>query len=155
MSESKDDQVSKDVNPKAEILVDAPAGAEAFAAAEGHDSHHSFVGVEKESINVGLVMGIVLGTVVIVTVLVSFAFTMTEVTVRETNELIISQTEYPELREVKAAAANKLTQYDVVNADAGKFQIPIDQAIVLMANEEYQNQAQKSYSEELVLLPPQ
>lgn len=84
MSESKD-QVSQEVNPKTEILVDAPAGAEAFANAEGHDSHHSLVGVEKESINVGLVLGIVLGTVVIVTALVSFAFSITEVTTREAN----------------------------------------------------------------------
>ena len=154
MSESKD-QVSKEVNPKAEIMVDAPAGAEAFAAAEGHDSHHSLVGVEKESINVGLVMGIVLGTVVIVSGLVAFAFTVTEVTVRETSEILISQTEYPELREVRAAAANRLTQYNVVNADAETYQIPIDQAINLMANEEYQNRDENSYSSELVLLPSQ
>jgi hypothetical protein len=154
MSESKD-QVSKDVNPKEEILVDAPEGAEAFAATEGHDSHHSFVGVEKESIDVKLVMGLILGTVVIVIALVTIGFTVTEVTARETNELIISQTEYPELREVRAAAANRLTQYDIIPGVEGKFQIPIDQAINLMANEAHQNRGQRAYSDELVLLPAQ
>lgn len=152
MSQSKDLE-SKDVNPKEELLVDAPSGAEAFASTEGHDSHHSFVGVEKESINVGLVLGIVLGTVVIVSGLVAFAFTMTEVTARETVANVIAATDYPELREVEAAAAASLTQYNIVNAQEQTFQIPIDQAINLIVNEQYQLSEDLEYSEELVLLP--
>ena len=157
MSEPNDLE-PKEVNPKAEVMVDAPAGAEAFAAAHGHDSHdshHSLVGVEKESINVGLVMGIVLGTVVIVAGLVAFAFTMTEVTSRKTNEVIMAQADYPELREARAAAASQLTQYDVVSAAEGIYQIPIDQAMNLMANEAYQNQDGSAISDEVVLIPPQ
>ena len=79
MSESKDLE-SKAVSDKEEILVDAPAGAEAFATTGSHDSHHSLVGVEKESIDTNLIFGIVLGTVLIVIGLVAVAFTLTEVT---------------------------------------------------------------------------
>lgn len=143
----------KEVNPEGEILVDAPAGAEAFAAAEGHDSHHAFVGVEKESINVRVVFGIVLGTVVIVVGLIAVGFTATEVTTRDTVAQIAAEADYPEIREIRAAAAARLDQYDVVDAEAETFQIPIDQAINLIVNEEYQSQAGKSYTDELVLLP--
>ncbi len=127
----------EEASPESEMLVDAPAGAEAFAATEGHDSHHALVGVEKESINVNLILGIVLGTVVIVTGLVVFAFTMTEVTSRERQVLMAAQTDYPELREVRAAAATRLEQYNVVNAQENTFQIPIDQAINLIVNEQH------------------
>ena len=152
MPEPKDIEPGN-VNPKAEFLVDAPAGAEAFAATEGHESHHALVGVEKEAVNVGLVLGIVFGTVVIVTSLVAFAFTMTEVTSRETVALINAQTDYPELRDARAAAAARLAQYNVVNAQEEKYQIPIDQAINLIVNEQHQNQTTADYTSELVLLP--
>ena len=144
----------KDVNPKPELLVDAPEGAEAFAAStDGHESHHALVGVEKEAVNVGVVMGIVFGTVVIVSSLVAFAFTMTEVTQRETLALINAQTDYPELREARAAAASRLAQYNIVNAQEETYQIPIDQAINLIVNEQYLNQDDTDYTSELVLLP--
>ncbi|MFK7848655.1 MAG: hypothetical protein AB8G77_25435 [Rhodothermales bacterium] len=143
----------KEVNPEGEILVDAPAGAEAFAAAEGHESHHSLVGVEKESINVGAVFGIVFGTVVIIVALIAVGFTVTLVTTKDTVAQIAAEADYPEIREIRAAAAARLEQYDVVDAEAATFQIPIDQAINLIVNEEYQNQAVKNYTDELVLLP--
>jgi len=143
----------KEVNPAGEILVDAQEGAEAFATAEGHESHHAFVGVEKESINVGVVFGIVFGTVLIVLVLVAVGFTVTEFTTRNTVAQITAEAEYPEIREVRAAAAARLDQYDIVDAEAATFQIPINQAINLIVNEEYQNQAGKNYTDELVLLP--
>ncbi len=141
------------VDSKAELLVDAPAGAEAFASTEGHGSHHALVGVEKESINVGLILGIVLGTVVIVTGLVSLAFTMTEVTNQETKAILVVEADYPELREVRAAAATRLTQYDVVNSNENIFQIPIDQAINMIVNEQHEAEKKSDLSGELVLLP--
>ncbi len=133
-------------------MVDAPGGAEAFAEVEGHDAH-GVVGVEKESISVPLVLAIVAVTIVIVIGLVSTAFTITIVNSQETLANSAAANEYPELREVEAAAAAALTQYDVVDAEAGVFQIPIDQAIDLMVNEAYENQAAGDYTDELVLQP--
>ena len=143
----------KEVNPEGEILVDAPEGAEAFAAVEGDDSHHAIVGVEKESINISLIFGIVVGTVVIVIALITVGFTATEYTTRNWVAQSAAEIDYPELREVRAAAASKLDQYGVVDADAATYQIPIDQAINLIVNEQYQNQEVKNYTEEIVLLP--
>ena len=152
MPEPKDTE-PKDANPKAELLVDAQSGAEAFAATEGHESHQALVGVEKEAVNVGMVLGVVFGTVIIVSSLVTFAFTMAEVTSRETLARINAQADYPELREVRADASTRLAQYNIVNAQEETYQIPIDQAINLIVNEQYQNQDVADYSSELVLLP--
>ncbi len=144
---------SKDIDPQDEaaLMVDAPSGAEAFAGAESDDTHHGLVGVEKESISVPLVVAIVAVTVVVIAGLVITGFTLTKMESQETLANSVSANEYPELREVEAAAAAALTQYDVVDADAGVFQIPIDQAIDLMVNEAYANQQGGSYSSELVL----
>ncbi|MEM8488617.1 MAG: hypothetical protein AAF564_23920 [Bacteroidota bacterium] len=144
---------SKDIDPQdqAALMVDAPGGAEAFAGAESDDLHHGLVGVEKESISVPLVLAIVVVTVVIVTGLVITGFTLTKMTSQETLANSSSASEYPELRDVEAAAAAALTQYGVVDAEAGVFQIPIDQAIDLMVNEAYANQEAGNYTNELVL----
>ncbi len=149
----------KDMDPQeeqqnVELMVDAPAGADAFAEAESDEGHHAFVGVEKESINVGLVSGIIVVTIVIVTALIIIAFTLTDVTSTETIATVIAETDYPELREVEAAAANQLMQYGIVDQDAQVFQIPIDRAIDLMVNEEFEQRGEQAYSDELVLIPP-
>lgn len=157
MPESKDpefkDKEPKNVDPKSDIMVDAPAGAEAFASTEGHDSHHALVGVEKESVDTSLLFGIILGTVVIVITLVIIAFTITDVKSRQYVSESVAAIDYPELREVRAAAASQLTQYGVVDAEGTSFRIPIDRAIDLMANEQHQNGDAGSYSDEVVLLP--
>ena len=41
----------------------------------------------------------------------------------------------PQVRTARAEAAKKLTQYHVIDADAGVYQIPIDRAIALEALE--------------------
>lgn len=144
---------SKDIDPQDEaaLMVDAPGGAEAFAEADSHDAHHGLVGVEKESISVPLVVAIIAVTLVVVTGLVITGFTLTIMKSQETLANSVSASEYPELREVEAAAAAALTQYDVVDADAGVFQIPIDQAIDLMVNEAHADQQGGNYTGELVL----
>ncbi len=141
------------MDPKSDLMVDAPAGAEAFASTEGHDVHHGLVGVEKESVDTSLLFGIILGTVAIVITLVIIAFMITDVKSRQFVSENVSSTDYPELREVRAAAASQLTQYDVVNAESNSFRIPIDRAIDLMANEQHQNGDAGSYTDEVVLLP--
>ncbi len=140
------------MDPKSDLMVDAPAGAEAFAATEGHDAH-GLVGVEKESVDISLLFGIIVGTVVIVVALIIIAFTITEVKSRQFESDNIEATDYPELREVRAAAASQLTQYDVVDAENNSFRIPIDRAIDLMANEQHESGSDGSYSDEVVLLP--
>ena len=147
----KENKPSSDV--ERELMVDAPSAAAAIAMEESGESHHHFVGVEEESVNAGLVIGIVLGVVVIVTGLVVFAFTITEVTTRDTMESILADIEYPDLRETRAASAALLNKYETVNAEEGSFRIPIDRAIDLMVNENFQSQADGNFSDELKLLP--
>ena len=152
MSEQKNIESSA-LDPDSGLMIDAPLAAGAMASEDAHGSHHNYVGVEKESVNAGAVIGIVLGVVVIVTGLVLFAFTITEVTSRETLANAVAEAGYPDLREARASAAGLLTQYDVIDAEAATFRIPIDEAINLIVNEEYQKQAEGEYSDELRLLP--
>lgn len=147
------DKEPKNVDPKSDLMVDAPAGAEAFASTEGHDSHHALVGVEKESVDTSLLLGIVTGTVVVVITLVTIAFIITDVNSRRYASEQVAATDYPELREVRAAAASQLTQYDVVDPESQTFRIPVEQAINLMANEQHQDGDVEAYTDEVVLLP--
>ena len=144
---------SPETNPDAGLMIDAPLAAEAMATEEAGHVHHHFVGVEDESVNTGLVMGIVLGVVVVVTGLVLFAFTITETTSQEIRQRVIAEAGYPDLREARAAAAARLTQYDDVDAASGIYRIPVDRAIDLMVNEHYQQQADGAFTDELKLLP--
>jgi hypothetical protein len=67
---------------------------------------------------------------------------------------VLAETTYPELREAMASAAGRLTQFGVVDQAQGVYRIPIDRAIDLMVNEQFQNGGAGDYSDELRLLPP-
>lgn len=130
--------------------------ASADAVETGHEDHHHVeFSVEAESLNVKLIGGIVLGTVIVVLGLILVGFTITEVTSRELVAESIAQTTYPELREARAAATARLMKYEVVDAANGVYRMPIDRAIDLMVNEQFQNKDEMSYSSELQLLPDQ
>ncbi len=148
----KQEQTTAGQPKDASAEVATPA-REAPASVEEQEGHSALEGVEKEFINVGFVMGIVLGTVVIVAGLVLFGFTMTEVTSRDIRTRVLSETAYPDIREARAAAAGRLNQYAVVDTAAGIYRIPIDRAIDLLVNEQYQNQQAEDYSNEVMLLP--
>jgi hypothetical protein len=91
---------------------------------------------------------------VIVAGLVLFGFTLTEVTSRDIRTRVLAETTYPELREARASAAGRLTQFGVVDQAQGVYRSPIDRAIDLMVNEQFQNGGAGDYSDELRLLPP-
>ena len=60
--------------------------------------------------------------------------------------------QYPVLQETEAQAAQLLGQYGVVDADAGLYRIPIDQAIQLQLNQAAQA-APGTYSSQVKLVP--
>lgn len=145
MSEDKEPEKAED------MMVDDQAGAEAFAAAEGHDGHHALVGVEKEAINVGLVFGIILGTVVVVLGLIFAGFSLTDVKSRQLKAEAMSGADYPELREVRAASIDKIDKFDVVDGEEGVYKIPVDHAIDLMVNEAHEAGDDEGDSDQLKL----
>ncbi len=52
--------------------------------------------------------------------------------------------ESTQLRELRARETEKLYSYDVLNADSGIYQIPIERAMKVMADEAYQQRLTRS-----------
>lgn len=126
------------------------------ASTAGHDEHHHVeFSVEAESLDAKLIGGIVFGTAIVVVGLILVGFTITEVTSREMIAEAVAQTSYPEIREARAAATSRLTKYEVIDATNGVYRMPIDRAIDLMVNEQFQNRDEAAFSSELQLLPAQ
>ncbi len=123
-------------------------------AHEAHENHGGPTDVENEGINAGFVFGIMLGTIVIVIMLVTVGFTVTGVKRLEIRNAATAAIQYPELRDVRAAATSRLTHYAAVDAANGVYQIPIAEAMKVIANETYAQGAQPAHSTELRLAQP-
>lgn len=119
-----------------------------------HDHHGGPTDVENEGINTGVVFGIMLGTIVIVIMLVMVGFTVTGVKSLEIRNAATAAIQYPELRDVRAEAASRLSHYATVDAANGIYQIPIQEAMKAIANETYTEGAQPAHSTELRLAQP-
>jgi hypothetical protein len=57
----------------------------------------------------------------------------------------IDPDQYTQLRETEAQAAQKLSQYEVIDEQAGTYRIPIDRAMDIMANQAYQ-EGERTYA---------
>jgi len=81
-----------------------------------------------------------------VTILVILVVIVNDVFVHTREQLVEEMVLSPEsvaLRELRASEQETLTSYAVVDAKAGIYQIPIERAMKLMAEEAYQSQMQK------------
>lgn len=108
--------------------------------------------VEAEGFQVGTILVWLIGVVVTVVILVVLGFQLTQNQRDYVRSEFASTAVYPELRQTEAAATSKLTQYEVLDAEEGVYQIPITRAIDLMVNEARQN-PRTDYSAELQLVP--
>ena len=120
---------------------------------DAHGAHGGPTEVESEGISAGFLFGIIAGTIVVVVILVIVGFTVATVKSQEIRDQVTMDIQYPELRDVRAEAAARLNHYAVVDAENDVYQVPIDQAMRLMANEAYQQQA-GAISGELTLTQP-
>ena len=110
------------------------------------------VGVQYEGIGAGPIMGFVFMCVILIGAVVWVGINWAESEVQQAREAAAADLNYPELRQVKTAAARQLNHYDVIDADQGIYRIPIDRAIDLMVREAYLTPG-GNYSQELQLLP--
>lgn len=143
----------EDMGPVPEMLkaITAEVGAEVT----GDDKYYeeeAELGVQHEGIGVGQVLGFMFATIVALGMAVVFVFFLTQTASQQALDDVTALQTYPQLREVEAAATQRLDQYEVLDAGAGVYQIPLDRAIDLMVNEAYQN-PRTDYSSELVLRP--
>ncbi len=109
-------------------------------------------GVEPEEMNPAVLIQVVLGVAIVVVVLVIGLFQLMNLEVQSVRSEMAQDVGRPALMEVELAAAEKLTQYAVIDAASGTYQIPIDRAIELITDETYQK-PKDDYTKEVTLLP--
>lgn len=128
-------------------------GATAEAAAEVTRSprwvrEEDELGVEHEGIESGQILGFVLAVAVALGLSVFTLFQYADITAQAALVEATARSGYPELREHRLHAMQRLTQYEVVDAQQGRYRIPIERAMELMVSDERQ---EMNYSSELEL----
>ncbi len=120
---------------------------------DAHGAHGGPTEIESEGISAGSLFGIIAGTIVVVIILVIVGFTVAKVESQEIRDEVTMGIEYPELRDTRAEAEARLNRYAVIDGENDIYQVPIDEAMRLMANEAYQNQG-GTFSDEMTLIQP-
>ena len=143
--------VEEDMGPVPELLK--AAGAEAAAEATGDESLvEEELGVQPEGIGGAQILGFIFAILAVIAMAIVFVIIILSGEVRDVQGEFAAGVDYPELREVEAQAARLLGQYEVIDADAGVYRIPIDEAIEQIANQTFAAPG-GPYSPELQLLP--
>jgi len=99
-----------------------------------HDEHAD-AGIEEEGVSALRILGMTVVGSLILAALVLVAVQLARTEFRAAGAEAVEITGYPALVEARIAGQEKLTQYGVADAEAGRFRIPVDRAIDLMVNE--------------------
>lgn len=130
----------------------APADVSSAAAAGAVSDAAIAAGVEPEEMDAGGIGGVVLAVTALVVVIVVAVFQMVNLEVQDVRrEVAAAATDVSGLAQLRVAATAKLSQYEPLTATPGKYRIPIDRAMELMANETYRNPSGR-YTGQVVLL---
>ena len=105
------------------------------------------VGVAYEGIPSGQILAVAVSILFAVGIIVIILFQWTNITEAAVRQASAGQSAYEDLRETQLQANQKLTGYEALDDDAGTYRIPIDRAMDLMVNEEYQQET-RPYSSE-------
>ena len=105
------------------------------------------IGVAYEGIPSGQILAVAVSILFAVGIIVIILFQWTNITEAAVRQASVGQSANTDLRETQLQANQKLTGYEALDAEAGIYRIPIDRAMDLMINEEYQ-QGARPYSSE-------
>lgn len=106
------------------------------------------LGVEHEGIEAGQILGFVLAMAVALGLAVFTLFEMVDFTAQAARVEASQRSGFPELNEHRLHDTQRLTQYEVIDADQARFRIPIERAMELIVNDD---QSDGAYSSELEL----
>lgn len=96
------------------------------------------IGVAYEGIAATQILAIAVSVLLVIGVAVVVLFSWAGQIGQQAGEVSVDPGRYSELREAEIEAARQLEQYEVVNEEDGVYRIPIDRAMEIIANEEYQ-----------------
>lgn len=105
------------------------------------------MGVAYEGIPSGQILAVAVSILFAVGIIVIILFQWTNITEAAVRQASVGQSPNADLRETQLQANQKLTGYEALDEEAGVYRIPIDRAMDLMINEEYQ-QGTRPYSSE-------
>ena len=103
--------------------------------AERHDTEST--GYEKRDVNVTKIALFSLLTIVLLIIVVVFVVDYFNVVTEEITEEVVLSPQSVELRELRTREAEELGSYRLLDADSGRYRIPIDRAMQLLAEEAY------------------
>lgn len=95
-------------------------------------------GVAYEGVATRQIAGISISIIVVILIAVSVLFGWFGQVSNSARSAAMEVQDYEQLRQAEVEATEKLQQYGVVNEDEGRYRIPIDRAMDLIATEEYQ-----------------
>lgn len=113
------------------------AAAEVVADVTGSDAairEEQELGVAHEGVEAGQIIGFVLAVVVALIIIIVLAFTYASVVAQEARRSAAGGFSY-ELQQVDEAARGQITTYEIIDQEAGRYRIPVDRAMELMAQE--------------------
>ncbi len=133
-----DPDAAEDLGPVAELFKSggASAAAEATGGAVGADTA-SEMGVEPEGVASAQILGIAVGVLTVIAILVVLLFNWKGIVRSEVTQSAaarvpgtsVNAIRYPVLYETEMEARRALDHYEVVNDAAGRYRIPIQQAM--------------------------
>ena len=97
-------------------------------------------GYEKRDANAAKIIGLGVGGVVLVAIILVFVYQLFISTSEELVSEIVYKPQSTAIRELRAREAEELNSYKLLNSEKKIYQIPIDRAIKLMADEAYLKQ---------------
>ncbi len=114
---------------------------EAAAEATGSDElleEEREAGVAHEGVEAGQILGIAAAILLAVILIVFTLFFWVDNVSQSQSRAVVGLSGYPELRETEVEAARLLDQYEVVSEEERTYRIPIQEAMDLIVNEQYE-----------------
>ena len=104
---------------------------------ETHNIHESDVDYERSDTNLRQI--VIVGVIGFVSLIVSFVVIDDYFSIAREEQMheVVLSVPSPELRELRIAEQESLTKYKLLNADSGRYQIPIERAMQLIAEEAF------------------
>lgn len=101
-------------------------------------------GVAYEGVASSQITGISVSIIVVILTAVAILFGWFEQVSNSVQSATAEAQDYEQLRQAEVEATQQLQQYGVVDEEEGRYRIPIDRAMDLIATEEYQERQQES-----------